>query len=78
MVELTVRLSEDRHAALRAQAIQNHVSMNDLFNQWVDAYLRSEEDRELYEGFERLGNDPEDSDVEYAFAAQAEVVQRHD
>ena len=32
------------------------------------------EDKELYDAFTALGSDPEMSDVEFAFAAQAEAA----
>ena len=32
------------------------------------------EDKELYDAFTELGSDPELSDVEFAFEAQAEVA----
>ena len=38
--------------------------------------MREREDAELYAGFTELGNDPEGCDVEFAFAAQAEVALR--
>ena len=34
------------------------------------------EDKELYDAFTELGSNPELSDVEFAFQAQAEVVLR--
>ncbi|MCC6730866.1 MAG: hypothetical protein IT208_16170 [Chthonomonadales bacterium] len=73
---VTVRLPDGVHQALRHQSARTRTSLNDMFRTMVERYLREEEERELFEGFERLGQDAEESRAEYAFAAQAEVVLR--
>jgi len=36
--------------------------------------IKETEDKELYDAFTELGSDPELSDVEFAYEAQAEVA----
>ena len=46
---------------------------NALIRESLAVAAMEEEDRELYEAFDRLGEDP-DTDVSYAHEAQAEVA----
>ncbi len=74
-VAFTVRLPRKLYRASSAAAKRRKVSLNRLVQESLAAAIRAEEDRELYEAFERFGQDPESS-VEYAFEAQREVVLR--
>ncbi len=71
---LTVRLQPELYTAATHLARKRSLSLNALVQQSLAAWIKSEEDRELYEAFEELGKDKEACDVEYAFAAQSEVV----
>ncbi|MDQ2800789.1 MAG: hypothetical protein M3Y13_14255 [Armatimonadota bacterium] len=42
----------------------------------IENAAQATEDKQLYDAFTELGSDPELSDVEFAFPAQAEVVLR--
>jgi hypothetical protein len=75
---LTVRLPQDLYESATELAKKRCLSLNALIQQSLAAVVKEEEDRELYEAFELLGQYPEECDVEYAFAAQAEVVLRDD
>jgi hypothetical protein len=70
---LTVRLPPDLYATATQLAKRRGKSLNALILGSLAAAVKQAEDRELYEAFERLGEDPA-SDVSYAFEAQAEVA----
>jgi predicted transcriptional regulator len=70
---LTIRLPPDLYDSVARLARQRKQSLNSLLHDSLAAMVRSAEDRELYEAFERFGPDA-DADVSYAFAAQAEVA----
>jgi hypothetical protein len=73
---LTVRLPSDLYESATSLAKKRCISLNTLIQQSLAAVVKEEEDRELYEAFELLGQYPEECDIEYAFAAQSEVVLR--
>lgn len=77
-VPLTVRIPSDLYEATRRIAVRRKLSMNALMQQSLARTVESEEERELFEGFERLGEDPEACDVSFAFAAQSEVALRNE
>ncbi len=72
---LTVRLDPELYNAATSLARKRGQSLNALLQESLASAVKSAEDRELYEAFERYGGHP-DADVSYAFSAQAEVVQR--
>ena len=76
-VAFTVRLPRKLYRASSAAARRRKMSLNRLVQESLATAIRAEEDRELYEAFERFAQDPESS-VEYAFEAQREVVLRDD
>lgn len=71
---LTVRLEPGLYAAATELAKRRCVSLNALMQESLAAVVKEEEDRELYEAAELLGQHPAESDVEYAFAAQSQAV----
>ncbi len=73
---LTVRLEPDLYRAASDLARKRKQSLNALVQDSLARALRQQEDQELYEAFERLGENPAACDVEYAFGAQSEVVLR--
>ncbi|HZP82722.1 MAG TPA: toxin-antitoxin system HicB family antitoxin [Chthonomonadaceae bacterium] len=75
---LTVRLRPELYAAATDLAKKRCISLNTLVQESLAAVIREEEDREMYEAAELLGQFPEECDVEYAFAAQSEVVLREE
>lgn len=74
---LTVRLPRDLYESSAALARQRGRSLNALVQEGLAALLKDAEYARLYRAFGELGEDSE-SDVEYAFPAQAEVVVRDD
>ena len=75
---LTIRLPLDLYQAISAVAKQRHISFNALVQESLSTILQAEEDARLYEAFGHLGADAEEADVEFAAAAQWEVVSRGD
>jgi len=75
---LTIRLPLDLYQAISTVAKQRHISFNALVQESLITILKAEEDARLYEAFGQLGADAEEADVEFATAAQWEVVSRGD
>jgi len=73
---LTVRLPMDMYEASSEIARRRQVSMNELVQESLRAALKAEERRMLYDAFTELGQHPEECDVEWAFEAFREVVER--
>ena len=61
---------------MRKAAKKQGASMNEILCTLTERYLRELQQVELYEAFGRLGDESEEASVEYALAAQAEVVLR--
>jgi hypothetical protein len=70
----TARLRPDVYEAATALAKRQNVSLNALVQDSLAQAIRDAEDREMYEAAELLGHHPDDCNIEYAFAAQAEVA----
>ena len=70
----TVRFPEQLHRLAAETAAASGVSLNQLLQRAIEAYLRDEEARQLFDSYSRLGEDPSECDVEYAWAAQREAV----
>ena len=75
---LTIRLPFDLYQAISAVAKRRHISFNALVQESLSTMLKAEEDAKLYEAFGQLGADAEEANVEFAVAAQWEVVGRGD
>ena len=75
---LTIRLPFDLYQAISAVAKQRHISFNALVQESLSTMLKAEEDARLYEAFGQLGAAAEEANVEFAVAAQWEVVSRGD
>ena len=71
---VTVRLPQDMHEAMRIAAEKNATSMNEIMCTLAERYLKEQQEIELYEAFGLLGENPEEASVEFAFAAQSQVV----
>jgi len=71
---LTVRLPSGLYQAGADAARRRNVSLNALIRDGLTALLKEEEYARLYDAFGELGEDAEGSDVEFAIAAQREVV----
>jgi hypothetical protein len=72
----TVRFPDDLHHAASDAAARREKSLNALLQEITEAYLRQEEERELFDSFTRLGEDLEECDVEFAWDAQREAIDR--
>ncbi|MCS6860730.1 MAG: hypothetical protein NZT92_10480 [Abditibacteriales bacterium] len=75
---LTVRLPLDLYQASSEVAKRRRISLNALVQEGLHAVMRAEDYARLYEAFGQLGEDAEQSDVEFAIPAQWEVVRRGD
>lgn len=71
---LTIRLQPDLYEAATQIARKRGRSLNALVQQGLEAIVRVEEEKEMYEAATILGMDSAECDVNYAFAAQAEVI----
>ncbi len=71
---LTVRLPGEVYGAASEVAKRRRVSMNRLIQESLQAALRQDEQARLYEAFGVVGADAAESDVEFAFDTQREVV----
>lgn len=71
---LTLRLPPPLYESSHQIAQERHISLNALIQESLQATVRAEQQRRLYADFTALGEDTEGSTVEYAIAAQHEVV----
>lgn len=71
----SVRLDEPVYDAVKHIARRQGVSLNTLIGRMLQHEIALEQEREMYEAATLLGEDSE-SDVGFAFAAQAEIVLR--
>ena len=71
---LTLRLRPDIYQAAASLARKRNQSLNSLIQDTIARRIKEEDDRELFEAAELLGQFPDECDVEYAFAAQAEAA----
>ena len=71
---MTVRLTLDLYRATAHIAKRRSISMSALVRQSLQDTLAHEKRRQLYEAFSQLAEDTHESDVDFAFDAQAEVV----
>ena len=71
---LTVRLPLPLYHASSEIAKRRQISLNALVQEGLSAIMKSEEYARLYEAFGQLGEDAEESDVEFAVHAQWEVI----
>jgi len=75
---MTVRLPEELYRTSSKVARRRRISLNELVKESLEAALKAERERGLYEAFGQAGEDVEGADVEFARAAQQEVVRRGD
>lgn len=71
----SLRLPDDLYEQAASLARRRHTSFNGFIEATVRREVQAELDRELYDAGTILGLDPE-SDVDFAFAAQSDVVLR--
>lgn len=71
---LTIRLPDDLYRKSAEAAKQRNVSFNALVRESLAETVAKEEYRLLYEAFTEIGLDASEADVEYAEAAQWEVI----
>lgn len=70
---VSIRLEASVYEETRLIARRRGVSMNALIERALRKEIKLEQEREMYEAATLLGQDA-DSEVDYAFAVQAEVV----
>ena len=73
---LSVRLPLSLKSRAAKVAQSRQMSFNAFVTRLIEKAVQETEEKELYDGFSALGSDPELSDAEFAFAAQAEVARR--
>jgi HicB family len=73
---LTVRFPSDLHRAASQAAARAHVSLNAWLRDAAEQRVKEEEERELFDSFSRLADEPSECDVEFAWQAQREAIER--
>jgi len=73
---LSIRLPNRLKYRAAEVAQSQQISFNTFVTRLIEKAVKETEDQELYNAFSELGSDPELSDVEFAFHAQAEVILR--
>lgn len=73
---ISIRLPDDLYRASRELAEHRGISLNALVREGLSALIEAEEERRFHDSFALLGEDLEESDVEYALPAQREVMLR--
>ena len=68
---LTLRLSAAAYERASALAKRRHLSLNRLFQESLELMDSQEREKSLYDDFSRIAETVAESNVEYAFAAQA-------
>lgn len=71
---LTVRLSESEYAEARQLAKQSKKSLNQLAREGLAQLARDTNRRRLFDEFTELGEDIEESSVDFAVDAQSEIA----
>jgi predicted transcriptional regulator len=71
---MTVRLPEDLYRAGVQIAKGRHISMSGLLQESLRETLRREQQWRLYGAFGELGDAADETEVEFALPAQAEVI----
>jgi hypothetical protein len=71
---ITLRLPEDVYRGVQVLAEEAGSTMNAFIAESLQERLRKHEEEVLWKSFTRLGLDEEESDVDFAFDAQSEVV----
>lgn len=74
MKALTIRLPDAVYDDTRELAKERRQSMNEFIASCVQQALLIREEQRLYEAFTLVGEDREESSVEFAIPAQQEVV----
>jgi len=75
---VTLKLPPRVYKKAAAMAARKEVSLDELFKRWLDQIEKSDQQAQLRAEFTRIGADAAASDVRFAEAAQAEVVNRHE
>jgi hypothetical protein len=70
---ISARVSPRLHEATTRLARLENKSVNEIVAEALTERVRIREEQELYDAFTLLGQDEEETDVEFALAAQAEV-----
>ncbi|MBC7473260.1 MAG: hypothetical protein H7263_03135 [Candidatus Sericytochromatia bacterium] len=71
---LTLRIEQSLYDEVKSFAQRENSSVNSFFEKIIREKIRKEEDKLLFDEFSIVGQDQEDSDVEYSLLAQKEVI----
>ena len=77
-VALTLRLEEELYARIKEIAQSRKTSFTSFVQGVLAETLKNEEKKALYDAFSLVGQEIGEADVEYAVAAQKEVVDQHE
>lgn len=77
-VACTLRLEEELYTRVKEIARARHTSFTAFVQGVLAEALKREEQKALYDAFTLAGEVREDADMEFAAAAQREVVERHE
>jgi predicted DNA-binding protein len=73
-IALTLRLPSDMYEGVKSIAKKKGKSFSGYLREILEKILKEEQKKMLYDAFSQVGRDKEDTNVEYAFEAQKEVV----
>jgi predicted DNA-binding ribbon-helix-helix protein len=74
-IPCTLRLEEEMYTRIKMIARERHTSFTAFVQGVLADVLKKEEQKSLYAAFSQAGDD---ADVEYAMAAQLEVIELHE
>lgn len=77
-VALTLRLEESLYTRAKEAAAAHKTSFTAFVQTALYEVLKREEQKNLYEAFSLVGQDSEESDVDFALHAQQEVTGNHE
>ena len=70
---ITVRIPDSLYKESKRLAVKRHASLNSLVSRGLTILINEDLDQEMFDAATLLGSDAE-SDVDFAFQAQSEVV----
>lgn len=71
---IPIRLDAVYAEKISKEAKRKGISINKLFLEAMDIYIKSEQDKEWAASFEAMADDPDVTDVSYARFSQSEVM----
>jgi hypothetical protein len=72
----TLRFPVKLHQAAADAALREQMSLNQLVQQAIEEYIDRRAEEELFDSFTRLGEDLQECNVDFAWDAQREAIDR--